>query len=131
MSDEERQRHKREAKMGDKDALARVERDAMRTADPGTRQGWVQGHLGKVVFLEGIRINWRGLLGRILYHGDGKISDLVFEGPCQRIGDMSASKPNDTYTLTTNSPETLVPWDTIIAMCEDCGFNSKKWPSIK
>ncbi len=133
MSDEDRRKRERVARAGaadgDEVAAATVERDESRIGSATSRVAWLQRHVGISIFIEGIRINWRGTLIGILSFGDGRVSDLVL-GPCQRIGAMDETGPNKSYTLTVNAAETLVPWETVIGVLADEGFNGKKWPKI-
>lgn len=109
MSDEERLDLAREAAGGDLMAQARLDR--MHSRDPNSLRAWLDALVGQVIFIEGIRINYRGPLVRIIWSGDGKPEGLIFSS-LERISYMDKSAPN-TNTTFRHKGERFVPWDCV------------------
>ncbi len=97
MSDEEYQFAGREAR-----ALSR---------SPESLRSWLETLIGQVLYIEGIRINYRGKLIRVIWGGDGKPEGLLME-KLERISYMTATGPNAGTTYV-HDEERLVPWDCV------------------
>ena len=127
MSDEERQRLKRAARVSGDDAdAARVEREDARVGAGVV--GFLEELVGKQIYVEGARINYRGTLQGILLHGDGTPAGLLMQ-PCQRISYFNRPGPDKNYTYT-HTKRRLVPWDMVHDVGEE-GFVEGVWSKIQ
>jgi hypothetical protein len=109
MRDAERRAKQRPAEAGDTQAVAEVERDNARTGRGVA--GFLLALVGKQVWIEGVRINYRGILLDVLFNGDGSVAGLVLH-PFQRISYFNKKEPDTNYTFTHTKPH-LVPYECI------------------
>ena len=127
MSDEERRKKERKAKVdGDAATAAAVERDNARFGDGLT--GFLDELVGKNIYIEGVRINYRGTLRAVLRHGDGTPAALVLQ-PCQRVSYFQRGGPDRSYVFTHTQPR-LVPYEVVHDVGVE-GFVEGEWPQIK
>lgn len=101
---------------------ARVERDQARMG-MGVL-GFLDALVGKRIYVEGARINYRGTLVSVIRHGDGTPGGLVMR-PCQRVSYFGKQGPNESYTYTHTNPR-LVPWEMVHDVGEE-GFAEGAW----
>lgn len=127
MSDEERRKKERKAKVNADDQLAAaaVERENARTGDGVI--GFLDKLVGRTIYVEGIRINYRGVLRSVPRHGDGTPAGLVME-PCQRVSYFQRSGPDRNYVFTHTKPR-LVPYECVHDVGEE-GFAEGEWPKV-
>ena len=123
MIDEETQKLRRQAESGDEAAKARLERIESRFGE--SIRSFLEGLIGKLVFIEGIRINYRGILKRIIVDGNGMPSALIFDR-LQRISYMSQSTAENSYVFK-HAKERLVPWDVVHDIGEESFLGIPKW----
>lgn len=127
MSDEDRRRKERKLKgTGAPTAL-----DAARANAELVRRGLgVAGFLGELlgvdVFIEGIRINYRGVLLEVLIGGDGKVEGL--KGRWQRVSYFNKGGPDAGYTYT-HAHECVIPYDTVHLVGRE-GFVGCSWAKV-
>lgn len=128
MSDEEKRRKERKALANPDDtaAAAAVERDNARIGDGIF--GFLEELLEKKIYVEGARINYRGVLRKVLRHGDGTPAGLVM-APCQRVSWFQKNGPEAGYTYTHTKPR-LVPYEMVHDVGEE-GFAEGAWPGVK
>ncbi len=127
MSDEERRKKERRARMNGDDAaaVAAVERDQARFGEGVI--GFLDALVGQKVFVEGVRINYRGTLCEVFRHGDGRPAGLLLD-PCQRVSYMADPKEGDGYTFT-HVGRLLVPYEVVHGVGPE-GFVGVKWAEI-
>ncbi len=126
MSDERRQKAARDARAaGDGEAMARAEADRRR-AGHGIA-GFLDALVGQSIYVEGVRINYRGTLREVLYHADGAPAGLIL-APCQRVSYFTQQGPNQSYTYTHTEPR-LVPYEVVHDVGAE-GFATGKWPGV-
>jgi hypothetical protein len=125
VNDEQRQRNKRAAKQGDGMAAVREQVEQARVGDGIA--GFLAGLIGKMVYVEGVRINYRGTLQRVFYHGDGAVSGLVLN-PCQRVSYFEKTGPQASYTYT-HTKERLIPYEVVHDVGEE-GFVEGAWKAL-
>jgi hypothetical protein len=120
--DEERRAKERESqKAGGVTAL-----DEARSAHAATRAGdslvsFIAGFIGQWVYIEGVKLNYRGVLQDVTVDGSGRPSSLLMN-PCARTGEWN-DFPKDEYEETMNGTRAL-PWDTVC----DFGAMQAHWP---
>lgn len=124
MSDSETRRKERRAATGDAGAAAEVERARARVGEGVL--GFLQELVGKQVYVEGIRINYRGILEEVLTYGDGAPAALV--GRWQRVSYFEKGGPNASYTFTHTRPH-LIPYEVVHDVGEE-GFHEGAWPAM-
>lgn len=125
MSDEDRRKKERKARMGDTQAAAQVEHANARIGE-GVH-GFLDELIGKQIYIEGARINYRGILRQVLRHGDGMPGALVLQ-PCQRVSYFNRPGPDRNYTFTHTQPR-LVPYEMVHDVGEE-GFAEGAWSAI-
>jgi hypothetical protein len=127
MSDEDRQKRARKARVsGDPAEAAAVERDQGRVGEGVL--GFLDELVGKNVFVEGVRINYRGTLRSVMRHGDGTPAGLVMQ-PCQRVSYFQQrTGPDKSYTYTHTRPR-LVPYEVVHDVGEE-GFAEGAWAPV-
>lgn len=111
--------------LGDQQAAAAVERDQARVGEGIL--GFLDELVGKQVYVEGARINYRGTLVKVLRHGDGTPGGLLMS-PCQRVSYFNRPGPNKDYTYTHTRPR-LVPWEMVHDVGEE-GFAEGTWSRV-
>lgn len=124
MSDQEKRARERKAKAGDPSAAAAVERDQARYGEGVL--GFLDELVGKQIYIEGARINYRGVLQAVLRHGDGTPAGLV--GRFQRVSYMGKDGPDRQWTFVHSKPR-LVPYEMVHDVGEE-GFEQStpgKW----
>ena len=126
MSDATRRLKERAAAQGDPLAAASVQADMARTGRGVS--GFLEALVGKNIFVEGIRINLRGRLIEVLYHGDGAPAGLVLS-PCQRVSYFERAGPQANYTYTHTRPR-MIPYEIVHDIGEE-GFAEGKWDEVK
>lgn len=127
MTDEDNRKRQREAKVnGDEIAAAKVERDQARVGAGVI--GFLEELVGKQIYVEGARINYRGTLRGVLAHGDGTPAGLLME-PCQRVSYFNRPGPDKNYAFTHTKPR-LVPWEMVHDVGEE-GFAEGVWSKIQ
>lgn len=124
VSDAEIRRKERKAKTGDLNAAAEVERSRTRLGEGVL--GFLQELVGKQIYVEGIRINYRGILEDVITYGDGSPAALV--GRWQRVSYFEKSGPNGSYTYTHTKPH-LIPYEVVHDVGEE-GFAEGAWPPL-
>lgn len=125
MNDEERRRNQRAAREGDAMAMVRENVEQARSGEGVV--GFLEALIGTTVYIEGVRINYRGTLRRVLYHGDGSCAGLVLQ-PCQRVSYFERSGPQENYTYTHTEPR-LVPYEMVHDVGAE-GFAEGNWRKI-
>lgn len=126
MSDEEREKRARKARAsGDASEAAAVEREQARVGE-GV-MGFLEELVGKRIFVEGVRINYRGSLRGVMRHGDGTPAGLVIQ-PCQRVSYFNRPGPDKNYTYTHTKPR-LVPYEMVHDVGEE-GFAEGDWSPV-
>ena len=97
--------------------------DVARAAREAARFGFglaedVRRFLGLWVYVEGARMNYRGLLREVHVAPDGKVVALVLE-PAWRLGwwDTPEGGPRQGYHFKLNGP-VIVPWEAVQALHE-------------
>ena len=126
MSDEKRRKAEHDARKGDPDALARAEADRRRSGHGVA--GFLDELVGQAIYVEGVRINYRGTLREVLYHADGAPAGLVL-APCQRVSYFGKGGPGDGYTYTLTEPR-LVRYEVVHDVGAE-GFAGQKWPAVR
>lgn len=127
MSDEKRRKRERDAQAeGGTAALAGAHADRRRSGHGIA--GFLDELIGQTIYVEGVRINYRGTLREVLYHADGMPAGLVMN-PCQRVSYFQQTGPNTAYTYTHTEPR-LVPYEVVHDVGLE-GFAGGKWPAIK
>ena len=127
MSDEKRRKAERDARAaGDQDAMSRAEADKRR-AGVGVG-GFLEALIGQAIYVEGVRINYRGTLREVLYYADGAPAGLVM-APCQRVSYFGKNGPDTNYTYTHTEPR-LVPYEVVHDVGAE-GFSGAKWPGVR
>lgn len=128
MSDTETRAKARRAKAEPDDVRA----VAAHGADMARRGEGVIGFLleliGKQVWIEGIRINYRGTLREVLRNSDGTTGALVLS-PFQRVSYFQKGGPDTSYTYNHTKPH-LVPYEVVHDIGEE-GFAEGAWPAPK
>jgi hypothetical protein len=125
--DEERRKRERKALAHvDASAAAAVERDQARVGQGVI--GFLEELVGRTVYVEGVRINYRGVLKQVLRHGDGTPAGLVMQ-PCQRVSYFNRRGPDQSYVFTHTQPR-LVPYEVVHDVGEE-GFAEGAWPGVK
>lgn len=125
--DENRRRRERKAAAtGDQQEAARVERDMARVGE-GVH-GFLDELVGKQIYIEGVRINYRGTLRRVLRHGDGMPGALILQ-PCQRVSYFNRPGPDKSYAFTHTRPR-LIPYEVVHDIGEE-GFAEGPWSKIE
>ena len=129
--DEDRRRKQRAAKAEPDNAAAAA---AVNADDARMGEG-VIGFLlelvGKQVWIEGVRINYRGILRSVLKNHDGSPAALVLH-PFQRISYFQKNGPDNTWTFAHSRPH-LVPYECIHDVGEE-GFDTRNatgWEPLK
>ena len=125
MRDEEKRKKQRAAEAGDTQAQAELNREEARRGEGVI--GFLLGLVGKQVWIEGVRINYRGVLVEVIRNSDGTCGALVLS-PFQRISYFGKNGPDQFYTYTHNNPH-LVPYECIHDIGEE-GFVGSAWPKI-
>jgi len=123
MSDEERQEKRRKARLGDEDAATAVNRQDARLGEGIV--GFLLELVGKCIWIEGIRINYRGTLRQVIRNADGTPGALVLF-PFQRVSYFIQRGPDTNYTFDHAKPH-MVPYEIIHDVGED-GFLGSSWP---
>src|SRR6202522_4265410 len=123
MSDEDRQAKRRKAKMGDEDAATSVNREDARLGEGVI--GFLLELVGKQIWIEGVRINYRGTLKNVIRNADGTPGGLVLF-PFQRVSYFGQRGPESGYTYDHAKPH-FVPYEVIHDIGED-GFVGLTWP---
>ena len=100
----------------DADAAGRAEARA-----GGGIGGFLLPLVGTWVYIEGARMNYRGVLADLFLGHDGQPTGLVMD-PCIRVGDWS-DQPNASYEERMHGPH-LVTWGSVI----EIGPQMKAWP---
>lgn len=121
MRDEERTDLARQARDGDSDAARKLETESGRRGEGVV--GFLRELVGKWVYIEGIRINYRGILLEVLTHADGRASGLI--GKWQRVSWFQRTGPEANYTFTHTKP-TMIPYDCVHDIGEE-GFLEGNW----
>lgn len=114
--DETLQRKRREAKLsGDPADEAAAAREEVRSQ--GGLLAFLGALVGKSIFIEGARIDYRGTLLRVLCHPDGYPGGLVLAAGAERVSYFEKSGPHTSYTYVCQN-EVLVPYEMIHAVNE-------------
>lgn len=124
--DENRRRREHKAREGDPQEAVRVERDMARVGE-GVH-GFLDELIGKQIYIEGVRINYRGTLRQVLRHGDGMPGALILQ-PCQRVSYFNRPGPDKNYAFTHTKPR-LVPYEMVHDVGEE-GFAEGEWSKIQ
>lgn len=127
VSDEEVRALRRRAAAGDEQAAAKVNR--MESRGNESVYSFLEGLVGKLLFIEGLRINYRGVLRHVIRGGDGRPEGLVFDR-LQRVSWFQKSGPEAAYTFV-HQKERLVPWDSVLDIGEESieGATGSAWNS--
>lgn len=123
--DDERRKHERAAAEGDKAAEARLNREDAR--EGAGVIGFLLELKGKQIWIEGVRINYRGVLREVLRNSDGTPGALVLF-PFQRVSYFERAGPNQGYTYDHAKPH-MVPYEVIHDVGED-GFKGTDWGKL-
>jgi len=102
-------------------AGARVARETLRAG--GGFGAFFGPLLDRWVYVEGARMNYRGVLVDVLYSGDGTPAGLVLD-PCYRVGEWDASGPSSQYEQRQEGPH-IITWGSV---CE-VGMQLASWPT--
>jgi hypothetical protein len=121
VSDEKARRKAREAMMtGDTVAM---KQDAINEARRGAGlTGFMSEFIDKWIYLEGSRMNYRGVLVDVFSGPDGQPSGLVLN-PCIRVGEWG-DVPNPTYEERFPGPH-VISWAAVIQV----GAQPIAWPT--
>ena len=122
MRDEERRKKERAAKLGDEQAAASLNREDARRGEGVI--GFMAELVGKTVWIEGIRINYRGTLREVLRNADDSVAGLVLF-PFQRVSYFQKSGPDANCTFDHAKPH-FVPYECIHDWGED-GLVGSTW----
>jgi hypothetical protein len=122
MSDEEVQMLRRRAQEGDARAEERLGRMESRGGE--SVFSFMEGLVGKLLFIEGLRINYRGILKRVIKAPNGDPAALVFDR-LQRVSWFQKEGPEAAYSFV-HERERLVPWDSILDVGEE-SFTGSRW----
>jgi hypothetical protein len=97
-TDEKRRKREREARLGDSMAAAMAGNDDQRR---GLGLATVIDALvGKVILIEGVRINLHGKLSRVYYYPDGMPAIFVLAPGSQRVSYFERGGPTNSSTYT-------------------------------
>ena len=123
MSDEKARKRERDNKAamgtGDMTGASAVGRDQARAG--GGLAGFFRSLIEKWVYVEGCRLNYRGILKEVYIGGDGEPTGCLLD-PCIRVGEWG-DQPQAQYEETMNGPHVLLK-EGIIEM----GLQMKAWP---
>src|ERR1017187_2004066 len=108
--------------MGDAKAAAEVNRDDARRGDGVI--GFLSELIGKTVWIEGVRINYRGTLLEVIRNADDSVAGLVLF-PFQRVSYFQQRGPDANYTFNHAKPH-FVPYECIHDVGED-GLAGQAW----
>lgn len=81
----------------------------------------LQGLIGRWVYLEGVKLNYRGVLVGLTRGGDGEPTGLLLD-PCSRVGEWQ-DLPTEQYEETMEGVR-LIPYGTLC----DVGAQQAHWP---
>lgn len=126
MADQDTRSMQRKVESGEASAadIARLEADMTRRGQGLV--GFLNSLIGILIYVEGIRINYRGVLERVLIHGDGKPAGLV--GRWQRVSYFQKEGPRADYTFD-HLHEGVIPYETVHWVGRD-GFVGCNWPAV-
>lgn len=109
-SDTKRREMERAAALGDQEAAARLARDRNRVGEG--RVSLLRRYVGRVVYIEGARMNYLGTLSGVTAGADGGPAELLFSA-LTRVGDWGRNGPNQAHCQDMPASEELpamVPW---------------------
>jgi hypothetical protein len=115
--DVEERELERAAAEGDGAAAERLGRARSRSTE--TVYSWLEGLVGKLVNIEGLRVNYRGILHRVIRRPDGGPDALVFQR-LERVSWFQKNGPEAAHTFI-HKKERLVPWEVVLDIGEE-GF---------
>lgn len=123
MSDEKARKKARDAKAaGD---VVGMESAAVHSGRSGAGElGWLLPHLDTWIYVETVKMNYRGVLREVLVDGMNQPSALVME-PCYRVGEWDRSGPTAQYEMLMEGPH-AVRYGTV----GEIGPMHKSWPRL-
>lgn len=68
--------------------------------------------IGKSVFIEGVRIDYRGKLISVFYHPDGYPGGLLLEKGAERVSYFDRGGPNESYTYICDH-DAFIPYEMV------------------
>lgn len=119
MSDQEKRTLERAAKAGDPDAMRKANVDQVRYGEGVV--GHMRTLIGQWIYVEGVKLNYRGILVDLVTNGAGMLEGLLME-PCSRVGEWG-DQPEEQYEETMQGLR-LIPYGTVC----DVGLQQAHWP---
>jgi hypothetical protein len=128
-SDERRRNREREALKTPGDPLAQAAARAAheRSGQETSLRAYLDLFLGLWCYLEGVKMNYRGVLVGFINEPGGGQGSLLFH-PLHRIGEWGRNGPESQYEAKMNStPDQprAIPWGSLT----DFGLMDSKWPT--
>lgn len=119
--DEENRKKQRQAAEDGPESLAAAiaERSAIRVG--GGSAAWFEQFVGKWCYVEGVKLNYRGIFQGVITNAHGRPEGLLFE-PMARVGSWG-DEPEKEYEETMQG-ERYIPYGTIC----DFGEQQGHWP---
>lgn len=110
-ADERRREKERQAATGGPEDIQRSLHEAARATGEG-RMATFRNYIGKRVYIEGARMNWRGVMVGFYLMPSGDVGELALH-PCARIGEWDENGVQKAYEEvfpTSENNPALIPW---------------------